>query len=259
MKIFKNLTILAIALTVLAIGCKTKKDTVPQPSYKQATQKKAYEKRWTVTSSQRISQSTATTTIIAVEFTYNSYLIYLSGDSIVTGTYTQISANTLQLDNYGTLTINSISDSNFGFTLTSVYGNTTITSAAATAVIADSPNTNAICNTWKLTKATFSDTLDLLQPGEELYVTFSRYGTYLTKDILGDSVDYGTNTWLWTNSTEDKFCYGEWNGSNISDCNGLYNVSVIFSDQYSKMKITESVNDTTLGFSYTATYEMEVQ
>ncbi len=258
MKNLKSLAVLAIAFAIVVIGCKKHADTIPSP-YKKASEKKAYEKRWNVTSAHRLSQTTATVSIIAVEFTHDAYLIYLSGDSIVTGTYTQLNDNTLQLNNYGTLTINSISDSNFGFTLTSTYGNTTITSAAATAVIPESTNTTAICNTWKMTKATFSDTLDLLQPGEEVYITFSRYGTYLTKDVSGDSTEYGTNTWLWTSSAQDKFCYGEWNGSNITDCNGLSNVSISFSDQYSKLKVIETVKDTTFGLNFTVTYDMEVQ
>lgn len=258
MKTFKNLSIVAILLAMIVFGCKTQKDTIPQPTYKQASQKKAYEKRWNVTSVQRISQTSTVTTLIAVEFTLNTYMLYFSDDSIITGSYTETSPTTLQLDNYGTLTISSISGTSFGFVLTSGPNNLTVTSAAAPQ-ISTSANTTALCNTWKVTKITTvpASPDDVLEPGEELYVTFSSYGTYLTKDNTSGGIEYATNTWQWTDTKQDRLCYGEWDGQNITSCNGLSNVSLSLSEGNSKLIITESITDST--DTYSTTYELEVQ
>jgi len=236
----------------MVTACKKKKDSDPQPqqpaafAYSQAK----LEKRWAVANNNRVA-GTSSSTLIAVEFVGNAYVLYFPNDSIVTGTYITFDANYLILNGFGTLQINTLTDTDFGFTLIVNGTQQKFTSAKATQTIADSDATAKICRTWKLMEYTIMGTT---QADGNSMVTFNKYGTYLTREMnqLGVT-EVSTNTWMWSNTAEDEICYGAWDGGNITSCDGLGHVSLTFSEDGKKLIMVETDND----FG-TITYKLEL-
>lgn len=224
MKNFKSyFIVLGVLSFILVSACKDNKDD-PQPSTPFAYSQEKLEKRWNVSNSNRTS-GVAGSTLIAIEFVGNAYVLYFPNDSIVAGTYTTSGADVLILDTFGKLKINALSDTNFGFELEVNGTKEIITSAKATQTIADSDFTTKLCRTWKLIEISYNG----ITEHPEAEVTFNKYGTYLTKNTELGYTEIGTNTWMWSNTTGDDICYGEWDGGNITDCNGLGHVSIAFS------------------------------
>jgi|GEM_PF-1522155 len=250
MKQLNLLFILFIAALAFQ-ACKKDDESKPTPTTTiQPTPKKAYEKRWEVSDPTKRLADGDLRNMIAIEFAYNTYIIFFSDGEVYSGNYREISSSTLELEKYGTLTINTLNERTFGFTLKVDNEDFSITSAAAT-VMSSSSKTEALCNTWKIVKTTPSD---LMEPDEECYVTFSAYGTYLVKILLnGELEDISTNTWMWSDSDETSFCYGDWDGQNISSCDDLGTVSVQLLENNSKCIIVEKV------FDEIGTYELVVQ
>ncbi len=58
---------------------------------------------------------------------------------------------------------------------------------------------------------------------------------------------------MWSDRDETSFCYGDWDGQNISSCDDLGSVSVQLQENNSKCIIVETV------FDEVVTYELVVQ
>lgn len=247
-----NVLFILIISSLVFQACKKddeSKPTEPTPTI-QPTPKKAYEKRWEIIDPTKRLADGNLRNMIAIEFAYNTYVIFFSDGDVYSGNYKEVNPNTLELEKYGILTINTLNEKNFGFTLKVDNEDFVVTSAAAS-TIASSSNTNALCNTWKIIKTTPEEAME---PGEECYITFSAYGTYLVKILeYGELVDIGTNTWMWSDSDETDFCYGDWNGANISSCGYLNRVSVKLLENNTKCIITERL------FDEVVIYELVVQ
>ncbi len=268
MKTVKKLSLLLFVFSLMVVACKKKEDTTPTQATSPGTAKKAYEKRWNVSSAQRLSQANTGISIVAIEFTLGSYLIFYSNDSVATGTYSEINSQTLQLGNYGTLAITSLSDNSFNFVLTPTGAVAINVVSAPAPVLSTSANTTALCQTWKIAKQTItvSDTSVKLQQtalGDTvLYVTFSQYGTYLSKMTAGNNyVAFQTNSWKWTDSNENSFCYGEWDGTNLTSCAGQSNASISLSNNNANLSVVAIYSDTANGkpFHITETDDLVVQ
>lgn len=235
----KNFKICFIALCALSVimlsACKKDKDSAPQPvafAYPQAK----LEKRWTITNNNRTAGA-AVSTLIAIEFVGNAYVLYFPGDSTVTGTCTTFDANYIVLKNYGTLQINTLSDTDFGFTLIVNGTQQKFTSAKATQTIADSDHTAKLCKTWRVINYTF---FGFKQPDGKTLVTFNKYGTYLTNQTQYGVSRISTNTWVWSTTDEDSICYGGWDGGNITSCEDAYGpVAMIFTDNAKHLTMIE--------------------
>jgi hypothetical protein len=253
--------ILVLFVTALTIyGCKKDTSTAPDNTtpvfHKKASAKNEYEKRWNITHFQKSLPSD--TNLVFIELVLDSYILYFS-DTTLIGSFSTVNDSTLNLKDYGVLTIHSVSSTNFGFSLKTVNGKMNYTSASAPTV-SSSVNTMAICNTWKVISIQAylaGIAINALQHNEVIYATFSQYGTYLTKDVVNDSISYGVNTWQWTDGNENKFCIGDWDGQNITSCNGLYIEGIKFHDNNSRCTITEVTNDST--GKYTAVIDLIVQ
>ena len=230
----------AILLSVLGViaviaSCKKNKSDDPQPTAQFAYSRAKLEKRFTVTNVNRTSGA-PTSTLIAIEFVGDVYILYFPNDSIATGTCITSGTDEIILNKYGTLKVNSVTDTNFGFTLTVNNSPVVFTSAVAEQAIADSDHTNKLCRTWTLAQYSVDG---ITYPQSNSEVTFNKYGTYLTKQTQFGISSIASNTWMWTNTAEDSICYGAWDGGNISDCDGLGTVSMDFSADGKSLTMVE--------------------
>ncbi|WP_299255436.1 hypothetical protein [uncultured Cytophaga sp.] len=213
--------IFCVLMILMVSSCKKNKDEAPQPAAFAYSNAKLNQ-RWMVTNSNR-TNGAPVSTLIAIEFVNNAFVLYFPNDSIVTGVYATMGSDLIILGSYGTLKVNTLSDSNFGFELIVNGSKSIFTSAKATQAIADSDMTNKICKTWKLVEYTIAGMKESPQNSE---VTFNKFGTYLTKDVEYGIADIASNTWMWSNTDENLICYGAWDGGNISSCDGLGQVSI---------------------------------
>ncbi len=240
----KTMKFYVIALCLLSIAvvsaCNKKKDD-PAPATPFAYSTDKLQNRWEVANNSRTT-GTAGSTLIAVEFVQNAYILYFPDDSIATGTYSTSGTDVIVLNGFGKLKVNTLTETNFGFELEVDGTKEVFTSAKADQAIPDSDNTTKLCRTWKLVEYTFLGTTEKPENSE---VVFNKYGTYLTTDTEGGVTDVGSNTWMWSNTDEDEFCYGSWDGGNITDCNGLGSVTIVFSDNDTKATLVET--DATFG------------
>jgi len=238
MKNFRSYFIGLCALCIIFVSaCNNKKKDDPQPSASFAYSQEKLQKRWQISNNARTS-GTSGSTLIAVEFVGNAYVLYFPDDSIAVGTYTTSGTDVIVLGTFGTLKINTLTDADFGFELEVSGTKQTFTSAKATQAIPDSDFTTKLCKTWILKEASYD--------GETEYpnaiVTFNKYGTYLTTFTESGVTEVGSNTWMWSNTSEDAICYGSWDGGNITDCSELGHVSIAFSEDGKVLTMVELDN-----------------
>jgi hypothetical protein len=270
MKTYKKLLLFILLFSGIVIySCKkdSSNSQVTQPS-----SRPAYQKRWIVSSSTTLHRPVAPTaalkgsflrpsvtslarrpqgdsSFIAIEFLLNSYVVFYADDSVKVGQYTATNDTTLVLDSLGTVKITSITNNTFSFTLVPLDGSSSIAVIATPAPIIE-PFTNPtdsafMSNVWKIDSVYDIDSgkLDTTFFSEdslsEVYALFSSYGTYLVRNVYTNGTeDYATNTWLWSSSAHEGFCYGMWDGANISDCSGLQSTTT-FSPPYTNLIIQE--------------------
>jgi len=143
-------------------------------------------------------------------------------------------------------------------------GNISITATAANTIGSFSSLSDSafISNTWKLDSVTengvidssefiVGDSINVTDTLKDIYAIFSEYGTYLVRDVYADGhEDYDTNTWLWTNSNHNQICFGNWDGLNVPDCNGLQTAMISFSPTYNHLIIQGTNADSTYEVDY---------
>jgi hypothetical protein len=278
MKIAKKLLLLFTVLCVATIySCKKDSSTNQGSSTTTITSSRpAYEKRWNISTavdSRRpaVAANTGTflhpgskvvnrpagidTSYTAIEFLLNSYIVFYTDGTVQVGQYSATNDTTLVLDSLGTIQITSLDPASFSFILILSDGSASVSikaTAAQTIGSFSTPSDSAlISNTWEIDSTTLDGVNDSsLFYGITSYAIFSAYGTYLVRDVSSDGTEYySTNTWLWTNSDHDQLCYGNWDGQNVSDCDGLHSVKIVsFSPPYSQLILQET--DTTSPLKY---------
>ena len=283
MKSSKLLLLLTVLCGVVICSCKKSSNSNQSAT---TSSRPAYEKRWNI-SSATLSQRPAglvkkgslfspgnifahrpagpDTNYTAIEFLINTYVIFYADNTVQVGQYSATNDTTLILDSLGTIHITSIDSSSFSFTLIPSGGGTiTITATVASPVgsFSSASDLAFVSNTWKLDSITENGVLDSSQfviedsisatdTLKEIDAIFSEYGTYLVRDVyFSGEQDYNTNTWLWTNSSHTGFCYGNWDGTNVSDCTGLQSVAISFSPSYNQMIIQGEDSDSTYEIDY---------
>ena len=151
--------------------------------------------------------------------------------TIFFGTYIFIDDNTLELSDFGTLTIDNMDEKAIHFTL-KLNNNTnteTFIEADREEEITNSTNTELLCRTWQLISI---DGQNVLGTDEELTVLFSRAGTYFVTNN-NPLEEGGLAEWNWTDSTQTFLEYS-WNKGLGSD--GIVEVSNLTS---TSLTITE--------------------
>jgi hypothetical protein len=200
---------LCLLLFSFLISCKKKSEDSPSPQYKSATPKQAYEKKWSVNSINRVSANVPT--IEAFELMMDVYIVEYSNDSSITGSYTRANETTLVLNDFGTLSIVSIGENQFNFILSQAGKADVTINSSPMAVVSNSAQTIALCNTWKLLKLTETDTTTRVDvfpslEGENIHIVFSQYGTYLQRNTKpGDSDHIESGTWGWANADQSAY------------------------------------------------------
>ncbi|HTC01455.1 MAG TPA: hypothetical protein VK705_12310 [Ferruginibacter sp.] len=266
MKIIKGLSLLIIASFAIAI-CSCRKDHNNGSTTTSSLPK--YEKRWNITGvtshrpalSNSAHQATNNTlanrpsdtaaNYSAIEFLINSYVIFFADGTVQAGQYTVTSDTSFVLDSVGTIHITSITSAAFSFTITPLDGATPISltadAADASGAFTSPADIAFVTTTWTLDSAKFYlpvDSSDYYFDTSVVstYVTFSEYGTYLKRFIHSDGQqEYQTNTWLWSNTGNSQFCYGNWDGQNITNCNGLESANIIsYPSPYTKLVIEQT-------------------
>jgi hypothetical protein len=232
-----------------------------------------YEKRWNLTDSISYRPSISTTvkknsflyssSVIhntvgpqtnysAIEFLINDYVIFFKDGTVQAGPYTVVNDTTLFLDSVGTLHITGITDATFSFTVTPINGAPPLSfhtvAAQPTGDFTSPADVAFITTVWTIdsTKlyAPLLDSTDYSFDStvKTAYATFSEYGTYLTRFVHFDGhEDYQTNTWLWSNNANSEFCYGNWDGQNITSCIDSQSVTIpSYTAPYTKLVIKET-------------------
>jgi hypothetical protein len=188
----------------------------------------------------------------ALEFMLGSYVIFFTNGTVQAGQYTATNDTTLVLDSVGTIRITGITDATFSFTLTPVDGAPPVafhaSSAKPTGDFSSPADVAFITTTWTLDSMKFYipiiDSSDYFfdTTVKVTYAIFSEYGTYLTRSVHTDRhEDYQTNTWLWSNTANSQFCYGNWDGQNITSCIDSQSVKILsYPSPYTKLVIQET-------------------
>jgi len=189
---------------------------------------------------------------LAIEFLLGSYVIFFDDGTVQAGQYTATNDTTLVLDSVGTIHITSITSSAFSFTLTPLNGSAPVSFTATVASTSGDFTSPAdvafVSTTWKLDSARFylpiTDSSDYYIDSTVVatYVEFSEYGTYLTRFVHANGEqDYQTNTWLWSNTNNSEFCYGNWDGQNVTNCDGLESANIVsYPSPYTKLVVEQT-------------------
>ena len=142
--------------------------------------------------------------------------------TIFFGTYIFIDDNTLELSDFGTLTIDNMDEKAIHFTL-KLNNNTnteTFIEADREEEITNSTNTELLCRTWQLISI---DGQNVIGTDEELTVLFSRAGTYFVTNNT-PYVEGGLAEWNWTNNSQTILHYS-WNKGYEGENDGNVEVS----------------------------------
>ena len=169
--------------------------------------------------------------------------------SVVFGSYKIINSTTLELANYGTININSLTASNLNFKLVLLNKKEiTFTSTKATSVIPSSTKTDLLTKTWSLYKISalnngITDTSFNKYVGL-LTVLFSQYGTYFVHQFEDFS-----NNWRWKNAEETQLYYSsenltDWTKANYVEITELTDSHLIITE---RMKY-DSVNKVVIAY-----------
>jgi hypothetical protein len=219
-KIFLNLFLITTVLIVNS--CKKADDNNSLVN----DVKKSISKKWIIEN----VKSTLSSDYKWFEFNLdNTYLIGRTDGTFLSGSYTiSDDAKSITLINYGVMTINSLSDTAFAFTLVLNNSTDSITLSANPApVIASSSKTDLFCRNWKIDKTyEYEKDTTILYPNAvitKFEVIFSKYGTYFVTDVYEGTTEYMNLQWKWKDQSETVICYGDL----TCNCNGDNEVSIV--------------------------------
>ena len=152
--------------------------------------------------------------------------------SVLFGTYQIISDNVIKLNGFGTITVSSITESSFKFTV-KLESSSTVKEYISTrnSDIANSSRTDLLCRTWKITKW---DGEDVAGTEKEIGVIFSKAGTYFVFNYSNNGIILGIANWKWKNSAETILRYEHGEGYDYVD--GEIEIVMLNSD---KLEFTE--------------------
>ena len=165
-----------------------------------------------------------------------SHTTYSDNDLVKFGSYKIINSTTLELTNYGTINVNSLTVSNFDFKLMLLNKKEfALTATKATTVVPSSTKTELLTKTWLLykisalnngiTDTTFNKYIGLLT------VLFSQYGTYFVHQFEDFS-----NNWRWKNAEETQLYYSsenltDWTKANYVEITELTDNHLIITER----------------------------
>jgi hypothetical protein len=226
MKKLLYLIIAAAVIQVSVTGCKKDKTEEPAPQSSSTASQETISKKWMVgANSGRLSHATE---YLWFEFNKSGQYIIAKTTlpNYISGNYT-ISADkkTITLQNYGVITITSVSADKFNFTITLSGSSTPITifSTVSNTAPVSSTNSDKLCRTWKVDKITMTNFLDSVTV--ETYpngsvsqydIIITKYGTYFISYADTAQTQYHSRMWQWKDSNQTILCYGD----STSECNG---------------------------------------
>ena len=149
------------------------------------------------------------------EFNQSNTYIIATNSGIKTGSYS-INGDSIALNNYGTMAVDSITESYLSFKLTTNSKNPNglyelIANKAAE--MTNSTNTALLCRTWMISSANKSTQTNVL---------FSQAGTYFISNTEdGISTANGVSYWAWTDGSENSFCYNHDQQANCAEDNSV--------------------------------------
>ena len=179
--------------------------------------------------------------------------IYANGNKIINaaatpvyvyGNYKIINSTTIELTNYGTINVVSITELNFSFKLVLTNSTSiTITATKISAVIQTTTKTDLLCKTWVIDKAYLNDKTDtsLNKLVGLLTVLFSKYGTYFVHQFE-DINKY----WKWKNVAETQIYYSS---TNLTDWTNARYIDII-ELTYSSLIITDKSTSSSDIYTY---------
>ncbi len=208
MKQTKILFFILFALTISFWSCEDDdEDTDKLP-----VKKETISAKWNVSNSE---------TSLYKSFEFNesgNYIVIMNSSKKSTdsevfffGTYTIIDDETIELDDFGTIIIISLSENSFSFDFIPLYDPSSKISVSSTKApeLESSTNTELLCRTWQLVTLNGENVSGTT---EELTVLFSEAGTYLVTYASEYYDDSGSIAlWQWKDESEIYLCYS-WEG-----------------------------------------------
>lgn len=155
-------------------------------------------------------------------------------EDIVFGNYQIVDDITIKLENYGTIKITKMDDSNISFSLTleASNGNEISINASKAEEMQSSSNTELLCRTWNMVSINGEN---VAGTEDELTVLFSQAGTYFVTYLNStDEEDGGLAEWKWKDENQETLCYS-WDGELTCDGDNEVQIEVATNS----LKITE--------------------
>jgi hypothetical protein len=216
----KKYLIVLAALSIIVAACK-KSDPEPEPQNTSTpTSFSKFARLWNVgDGSGRVNANLSDYT--SFEFLIDrTYVVTLKNATRITGTFT-INADTtvFTLNGFGVLTVTTLSDNTFNFTLilnSAPATTVTIYSTSPSAPISGTSKTEKLCRGWKLYSRTNNGVPDanvnsLLTAGTVYaHVTLSAYGTYFTETFTTGqpAPTFAYRVWQWKDDSQTDLCTG---------------------------------------------------
>lgn len=205
MKNFAKLSVIILVVSLLFPSC-SKDDSNSDGSSSVnsgVVNKSSISAKWNVNNSSEFT---------SFEFNQSGTFIIVSNSGVETGAY-NITGDNIVLNNYGTMSVDSITSDYLAFNLetNSKSTNSPYQLTANKAVeMTNSSNTSLLCRTWQIS--------DSESDMNGVTVLFSQAGTYFVSfPPDGDSGSYNQlSYWAWTNATEDSFCYNHDQAANCA-------------------------------------------
>jgi hypothetical protein len=201
---FKIMGLIAACMLVVLFSCKKSSDNNGSPTPAQPT----VNAKWIV-------GGVEATQFTSFEFNKSGQYIVIMPTGISYGNYTS-SGVSMVLENFGSLSVTKLTNTEFGFVLTmpKKSGKATYTiSSTRSNEVPSTGNTALLCRTWNL------DSMDhhaVAGTTSELQMIFTPAGTYFVHYVSDSS--NANALWKWLDSKQDTLCYS-WSGT-IS-CNGV--------------------------------------
>jgi hypothetical protein len=163
------------------------------------------------------------------------YIIVIFGDYTVNNNQSTENNYVVDLQQFGTITINISDSGNIDVTINDGENTYNYTADKADEVVSDNNETNLLCRTWKLDKAInveYGEEYEYI--GEGQTITFTNNGTYTIYtpnldewDIAAGITNYDYGTWSWVDSKTIKVDYTSYS----SDWDSVAGKEIYYSEQ----------------------------
>ncbi|MCX6244568.1 MAG: hypothetical protein NTU98_07655 [Bacteroidetes bacterium] len=221
MKKFLAVGLILVCAGIMLFSCKKDKEETTTNNTTTGT----VNAKWEVTGAEASS-------FTSFEFTKGGQYIVTTPSELKYGNFT-ISGSIMALNNFGSISISTLTSTEFNFTLTTSPKSTQTTYNISSTKVNEVPlsgNTALLCRTWSLDSVAGEPTAGTDYEGQ---VIFTAAGTYFIHYVSTNT--NGNALWQWLNTAKDTLCYS-WSGTISCDGNNEVKINKLTT---SKLVMTE--------------------